>query len=601
MRFDAISAKRSSVPSNLAEIFYRGDNRGVLDRTLDSKKGGFRKEDLRYVIGALSFMGRYEEAERLFNDERKSIQSEETLAACQFFLGLGFCRHSFYSKAREYFVRNLLLTRKVKKPIPRFYAFQGLSFYWFTFARFKLCLRAAEKAHRYATQGAYGFGKYLASDIRGHALLQTGQIARGLRSLDEATRLARTLKSDSFVKLTENQAFISQNRHGLKGNEVAAFRKRLQSLVDQDTFSRTALLIELGRQLTLRGEFSRAKETLNEAVRLTYANQNRKHELYLSVIYAHLLSLTGEIPLALSFVQSAKRQIVPLIDRALEVKVLGIEARLCREMGLPKDPKRIEKIAELTLKTGQAQAVRTLERERKLPSTFTLKEDPLGDLIGEAELKKADAVEDVLKSGFWSLLYRCLPIVPGESVLYFDLVPGSVTALDAAGICHVGEGLSTHLRKLGIFLSAKERSKDEIIRHVWGYDYHPLRHDPLIYAAIGKLRRLLGTKSDFIRATDRGYCLREGVRLAVHRPQELQAVAEPQFAEPVLRALEHSLNLRQLKILKALESGRALDAPGCSRMLAVAQITASRDLNYLVQQRLLVRLGKGRATRYLRA
>jgi len=49
-------------------------------------------------------------------------------------------------------------------------------------------------------------------------------------------------------------------------------------------------------------------------------------------------------------------------------------------------------------------------------------------------------------------------------------------------------------------------SKEEIVRSVWGFDYHPLRNDPALFASVMRVRRLVGEGgSDILRSEDGGY------------------------------------------------------------------------------------------------
>src|SRR5690606_16358459 len=42
-----------------------------------------------------------------------------------------------------------------------------------------------------------------------------------------------------------------------------------------------------------------------------------------------------------------------------------------------------------------------------------------------------------------------------------------------------------------LFASPQGLDKEQIIESVWGFEYHPLHHDPMIYSAMGRLRDLV--------------------------------------------------------------------------------------------------------------
>ncbi len=63
------------------------------------------------------------------------------------------------------------------------------------------------------------------------------------------------------------------------------------------------------------------------------------------------------------------------------------------------------------------------------------------------------------------------------------------------GACVADLRRRTLLRSLLFLLAAQPRrlfAKEDIVRTVWGVDYHPLRHDPSLFTTVMRIRRLLG-------------------------------------------------------------------------------------------------------------
>src|SRR5262249_21942253 len=147
------------------------------------------------------------------------------------------------------------------------------------------------------------------------------------------------------------------------------------------------------------------------------------------------------------------------------------------------------------------------------------------------------AIPDILTSGYLSLLYRCLPLRPGESALYFDLVPDSVLIVDKGELEFVPKGLSPILKGFVRQVQRGDASKEELIEKLWGYRYDPLRHDSLIYQTVSRLRQLLGTHGRWIEATERGYRLNAGVEVRFHQVLEKKLERE---AQPVVEELQPS-------------------------------------------------------------
>src|SRR5262245_16681511 len=125
----------------IADIFYCGNYKSVLAATIDSRAGDCGDEDLPFVIGALTFRGRLQEAETLFR-LRSAGFCPIARAAARFYLGVGYCRISEYERARGYFAQNLLDCRRRENPMDpvnpkiRFFAWQGVGFFRLFFGRY---------------------------------------------------------------------------------------------------------------------------------------------------------------------------------------------------------------------------------------------------------------------------------------------------------------------------------------------------------------------------------------------------------------------------------------------------------------------------------
>src|SRR5690606_19526237 len=102
----------------------------------------------------------------------------------------------------------------------------------------------------------------------------------------------------------------------------------------------------------------------------------------LQILYAYLLSLRHEHSLALQFVQSAKRQLDAIGDLPMEVKILGLEKRICTKLGLSFSDVDQKRLNAITKQFGGHQATRTLARENSTEHLLTpVSEDPIGHLM----------------------------------------------------------------------------------------------------------------------------------------------------------------------------------------------------------------------------
>src|SRR5258708_2294321 len=151
--------KIASIPA-LENEFYQGNYRGVLSLSVDSRISRIESESLGWIVGALSFVGRLDEAEALFLSKSRSRSRREIVQA-RFFLGIGFSRQSKYERARHYFGLNLRKKNTILDPELTFFIYQGLSFYRYFTGRFDAAFWASTRAYTASMSGGYLYGKVL--------------------------------------------------------------------------------------------------------------------------------------------------------------------------------------------------------------------------------------------------------------------------------------------------------------------------------------------------------------------------------------------------------------------------------------------------------
>jgi hypothetical protein len=153
-------------------------------------------------------------------------------------------------------------------------------------------------------------------------------------------------------------------------------------------------------------------------------------------------------------------------------------------------------------------------------------------------------------------------------------------------------------------VSANFRSKEELVRGVWGYDvYHPERHDGVLHGSLARIRKLLGEFSSWIEASELGYRLNPGVRVLEQKDSARRNSPEPvkQKPQPSLPALlktDSVWNLRQYQALRLMEQGTVLGVTEYTRRFQISKITASRDLGGLHAAGAVRKFGRARATQY---
>lgn len=556
---------------------------GRYQELLAARPQKLSRELVPLVLGGLSFTGRLDEALALFALHEKSFNREQKISAT-FFLALGLIRTSDYAHARKLIAQNLLALRERPTARSRFYIHQGLAFYRYFCGRWDAGLRVATKAFEAALEDGFSYGKILSSDLRGHLLVQVHNVDEGLRFLGDAAAMARKHGNAAVADAAEISILTYEAQYGLRPKTIVQkLKAKLKSRDATDTYSRASLLLEISRQLMLRGQLPEVRAYLDEASRLIYMFKNRRQEALLNLRWAYLSLISGETYRALSFTQAAERCLDPHVDRSLELAALGLQLKIVQQLGI----KEREILLENEIQTKSKLFGGMIHRRmlnRRSPLMLSGKGDRLGEMLDEKD------VERVLSTGLLLLLYE-LKNCPWEQQIFWpDLTPGVSVVFDR-GRVHTVTGLTPLMRKTLTALLQGHGRKDELIRQVWGYQYDPQRHDSLIYNTVTGLRKILGPSAHWIETTEAGYRMAAGIQL---RADEVR----PEKFSGATTALAPGLNHRQLTFLKKVKPGEFVHVRSYQKLFHVAEITACRDLASLHREGYVLRVGRARATRY---
>lgn len=566
-------------PNTLERQLFQGRYQELLASRPEKLTG----ENVPLVLGALSFTGRMDEALPLFALHEKHFNREQRITA-KFFLALGLIRTSEYAHARQLIAQNLLALRQRPSARSRFYIHQGLAFYRYFCGRWDAGLRVATKAFEAALEDGFSYGKILASDLRGHLLVQVHNVDEGLKFLTDAAEMARKLGNGAVADAAEISVLTYEAQYGLRPKSIVQkLKAKLKSRQASDTYSRASLLLELSRQLMLRGQLLEVRPYLDEASRLIYMFKNRRQEALLNLRWGYLSLISGEPYRALSFTQAAERCLDLQVDRSLELAALGLQHKIVSQLGIQERVTSLE--LELTRKSklfGGMVHRRMLHRLR--PQTLSGKGDRLGDVIDRHD------AEDILSTGLLLFLYEKKNVRWDQKTFWPDVVPGVSVVFDQ-GRVHSVTGLTPLMRKTLTALLQGHGRKDELITHVWGYEYDPQRHDALVYNTVTGLRKILGPSAHWIETTEAGYRMASGIEL---RTEELR----PEKFSGATTSLAPGLNHRQLTFLKKLKPGEFIHVRSYQKLFHVAEITACRDLASLHREGYVLRVGRARATRY---
>ncbi|MCB0408380.1 MAG: helix-turn-helix domain-containing protein, partial [Bdellovibrionales bacterium] len=369
-------------------------------------------------------------------------------------------------------------------------------------------------------------------------------------------------------------------------------------------YSKSEVYLELARQLILRGRASDARLIIDEASQTIYQNQNQRQLVRYNHRFAYLLFLRGESHAALALARSVKTNLNPQVDTIFFRQLEGLEHLIEKHLKhFSPAPKKMPPVNFLDRRIMNRENEENAEK-------VNFGEDPIGDLMDQIFRQRQKAVPEILKSGLLGLLPMALNLPVGKSIIFLGPVRGQLI-VSSQGDVHLSEVIVTTpmARLLKMLEGGVFRKKQELVESVWGYTYDSLYHDKLLHATIGKLRRALSQFGHWIEWGQEGYRLNQEVSClssenspVVRGPLDHQSLREvsSEFLKSSFQAKEIPLNRRQVLALSDMERGKIYDVVVYSKRYSVSKITATRDLSGLFQAGLVDRLGKGRATCYLR-
>ncbi len=577
---------------SLLQSFQRGDYGKILDR-FDASPDGFPERAYGSLAGAFAMQGRMIEAEGIVKRIEQGSGSRDFVEA-RFWLGVGLMRSGEYERAGEIFQANLRFVAKKQEAHARFWAEQGLSFFHSYLGQYAETKAQAERALLSATQLGNNYCRVLALDLLGQAMVNLGEVRAGLAVLDRALSLA---KRESWTNL-HRPIKLSRSILSVQfGQEADALLLRLLRSADYpDSYSQSYLELELARQAMLQGRTEKCRGFLASAAKGVRSSRNRRQSILLALRLAHLEQECEHLPAAEKQLAEARALLQPGIDNFFLPMLLDLEHRLAVAKG--DTSTALNRKKELVSLCGQSPTAVHLRilRRRGWINSAPATDDRIADLIDAYEAEGEPSLPSILENGHLSFLRKILKVPHSSKLLWLDLEPGKLTVFSPAQVQHLPSALSRNQRRLLLGL-ADSLSRAALVKSVWGYEYHPLRHDSLVYAAVNKLRSTLGPVGDWVESGADGYSLQREVSLRLqHQSSEESAERAPLPR----RDFDLALNHRQRGILIYLENHEMIAQNDCMRLFRVSAITASRDLSFLLKQKYLVRTGKARATKYHR-
>lgn len=578
-----------------------GDYLQIIARAVDSRDAKLNPEDIAWVVGALTLVGRNIEAEGLLQRWTARLTLPQLIAA-RCYLGSGICREGRHDLARKIFLGNLRDAKEAGDSQSLCFAYQGLGFYRYFQGRFHAARLWAQAGVKQALAADFDYGYVLTVELLGHCQLSLGQIHNGFRTLSMAHKRAESFGPGALLQAMDHTIVMYRSAYGVAKHSddiVMDLQETLTRSSYEDSYTQASLNLELSRVLLLRGQLRRSKTLLERTSELVYRIDNPNLEMDHNIHLAQVLRKQGETHQALSLVRAARHRAQSRPDLRQHLRSLGFEAQLLGEMGRVFEQQALlVEVEALTRRSGGLIGWRVLQRMRGIPGSSSRPgDDPLGDLIDQVKFYPSSALHDVVRSGWLGFLPGVMGLRPHESALVFDVEPGSVTIIDRGEVIHKVEGCSGLMRKLINSLAKGESGKDRLIASLWGRSYDPARHDKQIYGLVAKTRRYLGTYGEWIEASESGYRLRPQIRVMTQDLRTAQPILLMQEDGPDQES-QAALNIRQATVLSWMRAGEIIEPKSIVDRLKVSDATASRDLAKLLELGLALRMGKGRTTRY---
>lgn len=598
--------------SPLARQFFAGGYAEIVEAAFDGESL-FNPLDTAFVVGALTFVGRIEDAQLCFDSLRLRgvVPDPRTVQAAYFFLGVANARAGNFERAHWFLVVQARARAKSEPWISAF-VFQGLACYRYFTGHYRAAARHALRALRAAHVARFAYLQMLANDLRGHALAQLGQYRAGIGLLEQARLSSERLGFGMNAYAVECSIAIYLAESVARPEAL----QRIEALLGRrghDSYSKRLLLAAQATQLALRGRRSEAVRALELADADALAKETRRAKLSNVAARLHVLRWS-EGALACAELLEHATELVDPGDVALRAELLGFEAYVARTRSeMVRHQHAVDSLCELARTSEHHQAKAALEQLGVVPrSKRAFPEDELTPLLQAVNVQDRTVLSRLLALGLLGLVPELLGFTPSRRIIV--LVYEGAVLLEDRGDLQLRQNPPRWSATLLRLLSRGTASKEAIVRALWGLRaYHPDRHDPLIRTTIHRFRALLAPHGDWVFVAESGgyTCLvpiefvgasvdaTEGVELTELAELETPLVeGEAPEPQPVLSVPTASPETVASRLLALLVETDRVSVRQASRALGISESTALRALRDLVSRKRVIRSGYARATRY---
>ena len=594
--------------TDVARWFFAGRYAEVIANTYDGDRE-IAPADVGFVVGALTFVDRVDDARSAYEIWRAHAgaqPSTRTLAACRFFLGLGWARAGYFDRSFALLVAEGFRARHDPDPWARALVFQGLACQCYFTGRYPGAAANALRAMQAAHEASFVYAVMLGTDMRGHSLVQMGQLQRGIALLEQANRQARRLGLTNNAYAVD----ISIATYAMRFVPHVEALDRVEALLRRrahDSYSRRSLLIEAAMHRAMRGQRSAAVEALDAADRDALRGDTRRGKV--ASLLARLWVTRWQFgPAACRELVDQARELIEPRDVAFRAELLGFEilvARAADDGG--RVDRALDQLRTLWRTTHHFYAKAALGQYESERRASAFDEDALTPILRAVAHHDHGALSRIVSLGLVGVIPELLGLTPGRRMI---LIPSEdLLLLEDHGNVIARHRPPRWCPVLLRILASGDASKERIVAGLWGLRaYHPELHDPPVRTTIHRLRAFLQPYVSWIEVSDAGYRttvpvhLVAGSEVPVHDAVPLWDEGEvpmlrTQRERHVPRDEVSEMGPRQL-VYQRLDEVDQATVPELARALDLSRSTVLRALRALIDERRVEALGFARATRY---
>jgi hypothetical protein len=174
-----------------------------------------------------------------------------------------------------------------------------------------------------------------------------------------------------------------------------------------------------------------------------------------------------------------------------------------------------------------------------------------------------------------------------------EIIPERLLLIDQGQIFLSKKKVTPQISKLLSCLCTEPCRKEDLVLRIWGYEYDPLRHDPMVLTLVQRLRDCLGDFRSRL-LVDQGI-----YEIAPHYAWINPRVLQPSAPSAAIKFNEKELSYRQFQILAFIDRQGSASIGQVMKSFQVSRMTCHRELEILRKKSKISRSGKGRGSIYL--